>query len=52
MSVWDALDRPRAIDDLVRELADRFGTDPATVRADVVPVIEELVACGALEHRS
>ncbi len=52
VSVWDALDRPRSLADVVGELADRFGADAATVRADVEPLVAELLRAGVLEQRS
>lgn len=42
--VWRALELPGSIDELVPDLADAFGADPEVVRADVVELIDRLVA--------
>jgi hypothetical protein len=34
----------------VRELATRYGADASTVEADLVPVVERLVAIQAIER--
>jgi len=48
--VWGLLDRPRTIEELVSELSQRYPTDPATIRADVVELLAQLASKGALEE--
>ena len=47
--LWDLLAEPTPIDDLVAALAARYGAEPSVVTADVVPVLAELEAIGAIE---
>lgn len=49
LDLWDLLAVPTSSADLARVLAARYGADPADVEADVVPVLDELAGCGALE---
>ncbi len=52
VEVWDAFDAgPRTVDDVVTELADRFGAPTTTVRPDVVALVDELGRAGLLEAR-
>jgi Coenzyme PQQ synthesis protein D (PqqD) len=48
--VWDLLDRPQSTEELVSALSSRFTADPATIRDDVVALVERLAAAGALEE--
>lgn len=48
-ALWDALDLPKSRRELVTELADRYASSPATIAADIAPVIDELVELGVLE---
>jgi hypothetical protein len=47
--VWDLLRDPRSLGELASELANRHGTDPEVVARDVLPVLENLAALGAVE---
>jgi hypothetical protein len=49
-ALWDALAAPVAPAALAARLADDFGTDPERVAADIAPVLDELLRCGALEE--
>jgi hypothetical protein len=49
VAVWDSLDRPRQIDDVVADLAARFGVESATVRSDVVHLVDRLLELRVLE---
>jgi hypothetical protein len=40
--VWDALDRPRALDDIVGRLSLRYEADPCRITADVAELLERL----------
>jgi hypothetical protein len=46
--VWEALAEPVSRGDLVADLAAAFGADPATVAADVAPLLDALLASGAV----
>ena len=46
--LWELLAEPRTLDDLVDHLTQRHGADPATVAADVAPLLERLLELGAL----
>ena len=46
--LWDALAEPVSPDDLVVDLAAAFGTDPATVAADIAPLLAAWRASGAV----
>ena len=48
--VWDLLARPRTTEELVRELSQRFSTDPATLAEDLAGLLDQLAAAGALEE--
>jgi hypothetical protein len=41
--------RQRRLPSFARELAARFDVDPATVEADLAPVLDRLLALGAIE---
>ncbi len=47
--LWELLADPRTLDDLVAVLAAVHAVDPATVRADVEPMLEQLAARRAIE---
>lgn len=47
--LWDLLAQPTSTDDLVAALATRYGAEPSVVAVDVVPVLAELEAIGAIE---
>jgi hypothetical protein len=40
--VWEALDRPRALDDIVGQLAPRYDVDPSRMTADVAGLLDQL----------
>lgn len=46
--VWDLLDEPRSIDDLVVALMAEYEVDDAQCRSDVVPFLDRMVQIGAL----
>ena len=48
--LWDLLAEPTSTDDLVDALAARYGAEPSTVEVDLVPVLAELEAIGAIER--
>lgn len=48
VAVWDALADPCSIHDLMSRLASTFAVDPARIRADVEPMVEDLVSRGIL----
>lgn len=47
-ALWDALDRPRTLDELSRLLADGFGVSPGRVAEDIEPVLSRLEADGVV----
>ena len=47
--LWDILAVPTSTDDLVAALAVRYGAAPSVVAVDIVPVLAELEAMGAIE---
>jgi hypothetical protein len=49
VAIWDVLARPRRRFELVELLATRFAADADEVARDVAPVLDALVAEGALE---
>jgi hypothetical protein len=49
VAIWDALERPRSLDDLAGTLATMFAIDIDRVRCDLTPVLDDLVARGVLE---
>lgn len=49
VAIWDALARPRRRVELVELLATRFAADAEDVARDIAPVLDALVADGALE---
>jgi len=49
-ALWHALARPIVVADLVRDLAARFGVDPARVGVDIAPVLTELHRIGAIDQ--
>lgn len=48
--LWDLLETPRSLPELVRELAARHQASSDLVEADVSPVIDQLLALGVLER--
>jgi hypothetical protein len=50
-ALWVSLARPATVAELADDLAAVFDTEPEQVRADIAPVLEELVRMGALEAR-
>ena len=48
-AVWDLLAEPRALEDVVATLAERYGETRERVAADLAPLLDELVRCGALK---
>jgi hypothetical protein len=51
-AVWAALAEPRDLGALTTELAGRFGAEPARVRHDLVPLLDELVRIGAVQEET
>lgn len=47
--VWDALAEPVALDDLVADLVAVFDQPEADVRAQVGPLVDDLMAAGVVE---
>ena len=47
--LWDLLTVPTSTDDLVDALASQYDVDRQTVEIDIVPVLSELEAIGAIE---
>lgn len=47
-AIWEVLDRPRTTEQLTTDLAEVFQADPARIRADVEPFLDELHARGAI----
>jgi len=45
-ALWERLDQPATIDDIVASLAHQYGTGEQTVRADVEPLLATLLARG------
>ena len=48
--LWELLAEPRTLEDLAEVLAGLHGVDPAVVRADVAPVLADLVALVTVEE--
>ncbi len=48
-ALWDALATPQSVDDCASRLAADYGIEPATVRAAIEPVLDELAVRGAVE---
>jgi len=46
--LWELLEEPTSMGELVAALVARFDTDPDVVEADLLPVLDELVAIGAV----
>lgn len=46
--VWEALAQPGTVDELVDDLAAAFDRPAPVVRADVTPLLDELVRAGAV----
>ena len=49
-SVWDLLDEPATVDQLVVVLAEAYDADPATVEHDVRALLGELEGLSAVAH--
>ena len=48
-SLWQALAEPVTPSELARALAAEYGAQPERVAADIIPVLEQLCAVGAVE---
>jgi hypothetical protein len=48
--VWELLDRPRSLDELVSELSERHPAPAGAIRADVADLLDRLTALGALDE--
>jgi hypothetical protein len=48
--VWELLERPRALDELVGEVAARFPSAPSTLAEDVAALVAELSRQGVVER--
>jgi hypothetical protein len=49
VAVWELLDTWRTVDALTELLSLEYHAEPATVRADLEPLIDQLVSLGTLE---
>ncbi len=47
--IWQAIERPTAIGELVSLLAQEYAVAPGQISSDVVEFLSELVAAGAVE---
>ena len=47
-ALWRALDEPRTLDEVAALLAESYAADPDVVRADLLALLPELQARGAL----
>ena len=47
-ALWRALDEPRTLDEVATLLADAYAADPTVVRADLLALLPELQARGAV----
>jgi len=47
-ALWRALDEPRTLDEVAAMLAETYAADPDVVRADLLALLPDLRACGAL----
>jgi hypothetical protein len=48
--LWDHLTQPRTAEELARALAASSGADPAAVRAQLGPLLDDLAARGAIRQ--
>jgi hypothetical protein len=48
-AVWDLLADWKTVEQLVDVMAERYGAEPGRVAADVEPLLDRLVALGAVE---
>lgn len=51
-AIWDALERPISVSDLVANLAAQYGIEPSDCAKDVLPFLEELLGCGLVVSES
>jgi hypothetical protein len=51
-SVWDLLEEPTTLAELVATLAEAYDTDPAVVEHDVLELLSELEELGAVTRTS
>lgn len=49
-ALWAALDEPASFAEVCAHLAATHDADPATIAADLAPVIDDLVARGVVER--
>ncbi len=49
-AVWTLLERPRRLDELAALLAQRFSVEPGEIEPDLGPLLDRLVALGAVEE--
>ena len=47
-ALWRALDKPRTLDEVAATLSEAYAADPSIVRADLLAVLPELQARGAV----
>jgi hypothetical protein len=47
-ALWECFDEARTADDAAERLATSFGIDVARARTEIAPVVDDLVALGAL----
>lgn len=48
-TVWDLLEVPATVDELVAALVEVYAADPTTVTADVTALLDRLMEIGAVE---
>jgi hypothetical protein len=48
-AVWELLAEWRTVESMVEVLAEAFGAAPQVVEADLRPLLDELVTCGAVQ---
>lgn len=46
--IWEILEQPRTIDQLIASLVELYAVDESTCRTDVVPFVKRMVEIGAL----
>ena len=51
-AVWDLLEEPASLAELVAALAEAYEEDPAVVEHDVRALLDELESLGAVTHSS
>ncbi|MBV6412329.1 MAG: PqqD family protein [Xanthomonadales bacterium] len=47
-TIWSLLEQPRTLDELLRELRERYAVDPAVCRADTEELLAQLLGRGLI----